>query len=153
MISDKTIDVETDAEYDGVVYDRYLFVEFHSGLTVKLFDNIVTDVSEDDVGSVVELELVAHTDSVSKIDEASHGIDAEDGTEVTYTGRIQEVNIEDRWHTVRGYDDLYCLDVGEGTMFINPHNEFKEMMTNGDISVGETVSLGTYRTDVLSVTI
>lgn len=141
------IDSEPCAQYQGVVYDRDVVVEFTDGTRIGAFNPDVR-VTASLVGEThaMHVRLLTSEDSFEQTDDRAPGIDPNPDESLGWHSHTFSGRVEERFTTERrtgGEADTVVLDVGLGTV------EFR--LARGrrqDIELGSFLAVTANRTDV-----
>jgi hypothetical protein len=150
----EVVDIEVEAEYQGVVYTRTVSIRVDS-MTLDCFQDR-GHVTEEDIGERVNVVLLAQPVT-------DYQVSCGDRACITQS-EASDKN-ESRWHTKiegkiekvgeyigdnQGTDERYVfLDVGDGSVLIPLTKELKNKFSDGGVDVGMSLRLESGRIDII----
>lgn len=145
----KILDIETRAEYNGVVYTQGVNIELPTGESMWTLDDELL-ISEETIGTKkkVELHPTFNISDISVNNDINHGIEvvtSNSGEEHVYSGQIKTISPLGEGENISKV--TFKLDVGFGTVQFYL-NDLKEI----DLTTNENVVISAFITDLKSMT-
>lgn len=141
MIKCKIIDIIPEAQYQGTIYTQTILCELVNGKKISVFDSAAPIITNDMIGKQFNLELLTNVSDFVLGPVDTKGVTCLGGDNLEYRGDIIEMDFvgDAAYETFR-------IDIGIGTIHFlkgdldnNEHDQY----------IGKSITLQTYRTDVL----
>lgn len=148
-------EIQPIAEHGGKIYEQTVQIRTteNSG-EYSLFDGSGS-ISTELIGSTVVLEVsVLPSGDLERVDGGELGIyqPEEPTSEWSYLirGKLKAIDVSDEWYAVE-YERLLLLDVGIGSILIQPDNSMINQIDTSELVVGDQVEVHASRTEIVGL--
>lgn len=144
MIELTVVDIVPEARHSDTVYTQTVACRLKDGQEISVFDSTPPVVSEEIVGSTIRAILLGRSNRTTVIDAEKSGFEEIPEGDHRYWGEVLDIA------TVGSAEiEAVEVNVGKGTIFIEPDPELEELLQTGTVSPGSWLSIETYRTDIV----
>lgn len=132
-----------EAQYGGTTYTQTAICQLQNGQEITVFDTTVPILNSEITGSPAMIELLGLVTEY-ELGEQTAGIKELNEGEYEYSGEIIETATVGESCT-----ETVCIDIGIGTIHIE-RDALEHSIGDFDSIIGNSISVRTYRTDIVA---
>jgi len=144
MIDLTVTEIVPEAEYSGTTYTQTVLCRLPDGNTLSVFDTTPLVVSQDAVQQEIRATLLGRSYQGTVTEAEPRHIEPLGDDEYRYEGEVRGVCTVGKAEIT-----AICLDVGIGSVHIQPDPDIEELLEAGEIRPGTDLSVDTYMTDIV----